>query len=90
VPAAPGPAEADALLARLVADLPPADAARALSLLASRAAVRLHTLARVASAAHKGQPAWPAWAGLQNAARTLTLQTSTCRDLAAKLPAAED
>ena len=84
------PAEADAALAALLADRPPEDAARALALLVNRAVTRLHTLARAEAAAHKDQPAWPAWAQLQNAARALVLQASTCRDLANRLPAHDD
>lgn len=76
----------DALLETLLAGLPPEAAASALANLLNRAGARLHTLARAQAAAHKDQPAWPAWAQLQNASRALVLQSSTCRDLAARLP----
>ena len=78
-------AEADALLARAVEGLDSEAAARMLAALANRAATRLHGLGRSEASARKGQPDWPAWAALQNAARTLVLQSSTCRDLAARL-----
>jgi hypothetical protein len=48
--------------------------------------VQLHTLARTEAARRKDTPGWPAWAQLQNAARSLVLQASTCRDLARRLP----
>jgi hypothetical protein len=46
---------------------------------------RLHNVARAEATARKNQPDWPAWAQLQNAARSLVLQASTCRDLALRL-----
>ena len=78
-------AEADTYLAGLVEGLPPEQAALALAVLASRVAARLHTLARAEATARKGQPDWPSWAQLQNAARNVVLQSSTCRDLAQRL-----
>jgi len=78
-------AAADAALAAFVEGLAAADAAQALAVLVSRAATRLHNVARGEATAHKGEPAWPAWAALQNAARALVLQGSTCRDLASRL-----
>ncbi|HEY3063616.1 MAG TPA: hypothetical protein VGL99_31980 [Chloroflexota bacterium] len=85
----PGPrniqAEVDSALAALVDGLDAAAAAQALAVLLSRAATRLHTLTRGEATARKGAPAWPAWAALQNSARALVLQSSTCRDLAARL-----
>jgi len=78
-------AEADAVLTRLADGLSPEDAALALAVLANRTAGRLHTLSRAAAAERKDQPEWPAWAQLQNATRTMVLQASTCRDLAARL-----
>jgi hypothetical protein len=77
--------EADATLAQLTEGLVPTEAAIALAVLANRTAARLHTLSRQAAAERKAQPDWPAWAQLQNAARTMVLQASTCRDLAARL-----
>jgi hypothetical protein len=76
----------DQVVETLIADLGPQEAARVLAQLTSRAATRLHTLARAEAAARKEQPDWPSWAQLQNASRSLVLQASTCRDLAAKLP----
>jgi hypothetical protein len=76
---------ADGLLARLADGLTPEDAALALAVLVNRAASRLHNLSRAEAGARKDTPAWPAWAQLQNASRTLVLQASTCRDLAARL-----
>jgi hypothetical protein len=78
-------AEADAYLATLTEQLPADQAALALAVVIGRAAARLHTLARAEASGRKGAPSWPAWAGLQNAARTLVLNSSTCRDLAARL-----
>ncbi|MGI9147720.1 MAG: hypothetical protein ACR2IK_14405 [Chloroflexota bacterium] len=78
-------AAADAVLASLADGLGPADAALALAVLVNRAATRLHNLTRAEASARKDQPAWPAWAQLQNASRSLLLQASTCRDLAARL-----
>ena len=77
--------EADATLAQLTDGLGPTEAAMVLAVLANRTAARLHTLSRHEAAERKEQPDWPAWAQLQNAARTMVLQASTCRDLAARL-----
>jgi hypothetical protein len=77
---------ADNFIEALVAELPPEAAAGALAGLVNRAAARLHTLSRAQASAHREQPAWPAWAQLQNAARALVLHASTCRDLAARVP----
>jgi len=76
---------ADGQLESLTEGLPAEEAALALAVLANRAATRLHNLTRGEALARKGEPSWAGWAGLQNAARALVLQTSTCRDLAAKL-----
>jgi hypothetical protein len=78
-------ADADAALSNLIDGLSPDEAALALAVLANRTAARLHTLSRAAATERKAQPDWPAWAQLQNAARTMVLQASTCRDLAARL-----
>ena len=78
-------ADADAALSQLTNGLAPVEASMALAVLANRAAARLHTLSRHEAAERKDQPDWPAWAQLQNAARTMVLQASTCRDLAARL-----
>ncbi len=79
-------AEADTQVAAFVADLPPEDAALALATLLTRAATRLHNLARGEASARKGQPEWPTWAALQNAARNTVLGASTTRDQAGRLP----
>ena len=81
------PAVADAALTQLTVGLGPAEAAFALAVLANRAAARLHTLSRTEALTRKAQPDWPAWAQLQNATRTMVIQASTCRDLAARLGA---
>jgi hypothetical protein len=78
-------AQADALIATLADELAPEDAVLALAVLLNRAGTRLHNLSRGQASARKDQPEWPAWAQLQNASRTLVLQASTCRDLAARL-----
>jgi hypothetical protein len=75
----------DNLIEALIGGLGPEASAVALAGLVNRAAGRLHTLSRAQATAHKDQPAWPAWAQLQNASRALVLQSSTCRDLAARL-----
>jgi hypothetical protein len=75
----------EAVLAPLVDDLAPEEAARVLAQLVNRAAARLHALSRGQAAARKEQADWAQWAQLQNAARALILQTSTCRDLANRL-----
>jgi hypothetical protein len=76
---------ADTLLTNLAEGRSPEDAALALAVLLNRAGTRLHNLSRGEASAHKEQPEWPAWAQLQNASRTMLLQASTCRDLAARL-----
>jgi hypothetical protein len=76
---------ADALLAGFADGLGPEEAALALAVLVNRAGTRLHNLSRGEASAHKDLPEWPAWAQLQNASRTMVLQASTCRDLAARL-----
>jgi hypothetical protein len=78
-------AAADAAIAGLSAGLGPEQTALALAVLANRAVTRLHALGRTEAAARKGQPEWPVWAQLQNASRSLVLQASTCRTLAARL-----
>lgn len=78
-------AEADAHLAAAVEGLDPPEAALLLSVLANRAATRLHNLARAEATARKGEEDWPTWAQLQNASRNGVLQSSTARDLAARL-----
>ena len=84
-PAGDYQALADTLLAGLADGLGPEDAALALAVLLNRAGARLHNLSRGEASARKDRPEWPAWAQLQNASRTLVLQASTCRDLAARL-----
>jgi hypothetical protein len=78
-------AEADQHLRTLTEGVSEPEAVLALATLVSRAAARLHTLSRAEASSRKGTPDWPAWASLQNAARTLVLHSSTCRDLARRL-----
>jgi hypothetical protein len=78
-------AEAETLLGGLTSELAPVEAALALAVLVNRAVTRLHSLSRGEAAARKDQPDWPVWAQLQNVSRSLVLQASTCRDLAARL-----
>ena len=78
-------AAAEAAVAQLTADLAPEEAALVLALVLRRSATQLHMLSRQRATAVRGEPAWPSWAALQNAARSAVLQASTCRDLAAKL-----
>jgi hypothetical protein len=85
----PDQAEPAAAVDALVEGLAPEAAAATLAGLINRAAARLHTLARAQAAGRKDQPDWAAWAQLQNASRSLVLQSSTARDLAARLPSAE-
>lgn len=63
----------------------PEAAAYAVAVLANRAVTELHRLAKNEATARKGAPEWGNWAAFQNAARNLVLQSSTARDLAAKL-----
>jgi hypothetical protein len=77
--------EADRLLDGVAADVDPAERAIALTVLANRLATRLHNLGRDQAAATKGEPEWPNWASLQNAARKLVLEASSARDVAARL-----
>jgi hypothetical protein len=76
---------ADATLGAALDGLDAVAASQLLAALANRAAVRLHGLTRGEAASRKGQADWAAWAALQNAARTLVLQSSTCRDFAGRL-----
>lgn len=78
-------ARADALVGELLAELDEAEAAYAAAVLANRTANELHRRARAAANARRGGEQWGSWAALQNAARNLVLQSSTCRDAAAKL-----
>ena len=78
-------AQADRLIKDFAAALGPAEAVYAVAVLANRAAAELHRLGRGEATARKGTPEWGSWASLQNAARSLVLQSSTARDLAAEL-----
>lgn len=78
-------AEADAHLDDALKDLEPAEAALFLAVLGNRVGTRLHNLARSSSGSTKGTDVWASWAALQNAARNLVLQASTCRDLAGRV-----
>ena len=78
-------AAADETLVGFVDGLATEEAALALAVLVNRAVTRLHNLSRGEATARKEQPDWPMWAQLQNVARSLVLQASTCRDLAARI-----
>ena len=78
-------AEADRLIKAFTAGLGPAEAVYAVAVIANRAAAELHRLARAEATARKGTPEWGNWAAFQNAARNLVLQSSTARDLTARL-----
>jgi hypothetical protein len=78
-------ARLDQLIAELVADLPPEEALYVAAVLVNRAATELHKRARAGAAERRGSENWGSWAGLQNAARSLVLQSSTARDSAATL-----
>ena len=75
----------DRFVADLAGEASETDALYALAVLANRAAADLHRRARAIANARRGDETWGAWAGLQNAARNLVLQSSTCRDSAARL-----
>jgi hypothetical protein len=77
-------AEVDAYVRGLTADASPEEAAYAVAVILNRAAAELHRLARAEATARRGAADWGAWAALQNSARTLVLQSSSARDLAAK------
>ena len=76
-------ARADQVLADLLADLSPDEALYAAAVLLNRSATELHKRARAGANERRGGEAWGRWAGLQNLARNLVLQSSTCRDNAA-------
>jgi hypothetical protein len=78
-------ARCDELLAGLLAELSEQEAPYAAAVLVQRGATELHKRARAGAAARRGDADWGRWAGLQNAARNLVLQSSTCRDTAAAL-----
>jgi hypothetical protein len=78
-------AEADELIKGLAAGLDPAEAAYGVAVIANRAAAELNRLTRAEATARRGTPEWGNWAALQNAARGVVLQSSTARDLAARL-----
>ena len=78
-------AEADRVIKELSARLGPEEAVYAVTVLANRAAAEMHRLAKTEATARKGSPEWGTWASFQNAARNLVLQSSTARDIAAKL-----
>lgn len=76
---------ADQLLAELLAGLSPEEAVYVAAVVANRAATELHRRVRGGAAERRGTETWATWAGLQNAARNLVLQSSTCREGAAAL-----
>jgi hypothetical protein len=78
-------ARADGLVAELLTGLDEEQAAYAAAVLANRIANELHRRARAGANSRRGAELWGVWAGLQNAARNLVLQSSTCREAAARL-----
>jgi hypothetical protein len=76
---------ADQLLGKLLTDVGPEEAVYATAVLVNRAATELHKRVRAGANERRGTQAWGTWAGLQNGARNLVLQSSTCRDNAAAL-----
>ena len=78
-------AEADRLIKEFSATLGSDGAVYAVAVIANRAAAEMHRLAKAQAAARKGNPEWGTWASLQNAARNLVLQSSTAREVAARL-----
>jgi hypothetical protein len=78
-------ARVDRLLADLLGGLPDDEAVYLAAVLANRAATELHKRVRAGANERRGTDSWGTWAGLQNAARTLVLQSSTSRDGAAAL-----
>jgi hypothetical protein len=75
----------DRLLVDLLAELDADEAVYTTAVLLNRAAVELHKRARAGAGERRGQESWGTWAALQNVARNLVLQSSTCRDTAAAL-----
>ena len=75
----------DQLLAQLLAELSPEEAVYVAAVLVNRGAIELHKRVRAGASARRGADDWGSWAGLQNTARNLVLQSSTCRDNAAAL-----
>lgn len=75
----------DEIIADLIGDALPDEAVYAAAVLLNRAATELHKRVRSATNERRGTETWGAWAGLQNVARSLVLQSSTGRDSAAAL-----
>jgi len=84
-PALEPQARVDQLLAEMLEGLSPEEAVYLVALLVNRGATELHKRIRAGANARRGADDWGTWAGLQNAARNLVLQSSTCRDSAAAL-----
>ena len=84
-PAGDAQARVDALLREQTADSSPEEATYLLTLIANRAASELHRLTRQEASKRRESDEWGNWAALQNASRNVVLQTSTCRDLAARI-----
>ena len=78
-------ARIDGILVELFESLPEDQAVYLAAVLANRSATELHKRVRAGANERRGTESWGSWAGLQNAARTLVLQSSTCRDGAASL-----
>lgn len=84
-PAADWQPRADRAIADLLAGLSDEDGLYVAAVLLNRAATELHKRARAGAAARRGSEEWGSWAGLQNVARAIVLQSSTARDNAAAL-----
>jgi hypothetical protein len=78
-------ARLDRQIADLLADLPPDEAVYVAAVLVNRAATELHKRVRQEAGQRRGSESWGSWAGLQNTARALVLQSSSARDAAAGL-----
>lgn len=59
---------------------PPEQAIADLTVVANRAIIELHRVAREQAKAQRGQPEWGSWARLANAVRSGVLQVAAIRD----------
>lgn len=80
----PSPEEIEQAIRQLGAR-PAEEAIPALTLVANRAIVELHRLAREQANARRGQPDWGQWARLANAVRSGVLQVAAIRDSVKRL-----
>lgn len=76
---------ADQAIADFMGETPPDAAVYAAAVLLNRAAAELYKRVRAAAVERRGSEDWGSWAGLQNVARAVVLQSSTARDNAAAL-----